>query len=353
MTTEFVAVIMAGGAGTRFWPLSNEKLPKQFLTLVGETSLLQESYRRARTLCPPDRILVFTHQDYLPLVAGQLPELPERNLFGEPLRRDTAAAVAWAALVCQRRFGDCVIATLTADHWIQPLEAFQEALGEMAWGAGQGQGIYTMGIVPDGPATGYGYLELGAAVHTGRSLTHFHVNRFKEKPDLATAQAYLEGGNYLWNSGMFAWRAGLILEQLGANVPRHLELLQPVCEERGEALAQAFEALQRISIDFAVLEKAPRVFCLRPSFKWTDLGGWLALEPFLDARDGNLARGDLNVLDSQGNLVFCQEAGEQVALIGVKDLVVVRVQGKTLILHKSRCEDIKKLLQIHPRITEG
>jgi mannose-1-phosphate guanylyltransferase len=247
-----------------------------------------------------------------------------------------------------------VIATLTADHWIEPLADFREALADMAWGAGQAKVIYTMGIAPTGPATGYGYLELGQAVYPERSLRHFQVSRFKEKPDLATAQAYLESGNYLWNSGMFAWRSSLIVEQLSQNVPRHIELLEPVCEDRGEALVKAFEALDKISIDFAVLEKAPQVFCLRPRFNWTDLGGWLALEPFLQAgADGNASRGSIHTLDAKGNLVFCQDSTEQVALIGVEDLMVVRVQGKTLILPRHRGEDIKKLLERDPLLQKS
>ena len=351
---EFVCVIMAGGAGTRFWPLSNEKRPKQFLKLVADTSLLQESYKRARTLCPAERILVFTAVDYLPLVEEQLPELPPANIFGEPCRRDTAAAVAWASLVCQKRFGDSVIVTLTADHWIQPLEAFQEALGEFVWGAARSQGIYTMGITPTWPATGYGYLELGPTVHEERHVPHYQVRRFKEKPDLATAQKYMKSGSFLWNSGMFAWKSQTILSQLNSNLPRHLEILDPVCEMKGAEFERAFESLQRISIDFAVLEKAPEVLCVRPRFQWSDLGGWLALEPFLEAsEDDNVARGRLNVLESQGNLVFCADEEEQVALIGVSDLVVVRVEGKTLIFPRSRGEDIKKLLDRHPELNKS
>ena len=352
--TEFVCVIMAGGAGTRFWPLSHEKLPKQFLKLVADTSLLQESFNRARTLCPAERILVFTNADYTGIVQEQLPEIPAANIFGEPLRKDTAAAVAWASLVCQKRFGDCVIVTLTADHWIQPVDSFRQALADFVWGAANSQGIYTMGIAPTYPATGYGYLELGSDLHPERPLPHYEVKRFKEKPDLATAQHYVESGSYLWNSGMFAWKSQTILSQLQTNLPRHLEILEPVCESQGPLMLEAFQALERISIDFAVLEKAPEVFCLRPSFEWSDLGGWLALEPFLsDLGQGNSARGQLHALDSSGNLIFCSDEAEQVALVGVSDLVVVRVPGKTLILPRARGEDIKKLLERFPELNKS
>lgn len=349
MPNQLVIVIMAGGAGTRFWPLSNEKLPKQFLTLVGDSSLLQESYRRARALVPAERILIFTNQDYVGLVAEQIPELPAPNIFGEPMRRDTAAAVAWASLVCHQRFGNCVIATLTADHLIGPTEAFVEAVEEFAWGAEHSQGLYTMGIVPTWPATGYGYLELGPDLHEGRRLHHYQVQRFKEKPDEETAKSYLLSGNYLWNSGMFAWRSDVILSQFQTNLPHHLEALGPVAESRGEPLKEAFESLTKISVDFAILEKAPAVYCVKPRFDWTDLGGWLALEPYLDSHsDGNCSRGQLHAHEAAGNLVFCEDLEEQVALIGVTDLVVVRVPGKTLILPRNRAEDIKALLGKFP-----
>jgi len=348
--SEFIPIIMAGGAGTRFWPVSTEERPKQFQTLVGGRSLIQESFERLRAICPSERIMVLTHQKYVAEVARQLPEIPAANIVGEPERRDTAAAVALAALLGQHRFGDAVMLMLTADHWIQPLENFHQAVREMVAGAAHPGTIYTMGITPSYPATGYGYLKLGARIEDPAfALNHYHLDTFREKPDLATASAYLKDGGYLWNSGMFAWTFQTILDAFQQHLPGHLETLRPTLDGQ-VSLAEAFPRLQKISVDFAILEKAADIRCVQPQFEWSDLGGWLALEPFLDSHpDKNLSRGQLNLLDSHNNLVFCEDDQERVALIGVDDLIVVRAGKTTLVLPRERSEDVKKLLERYPQ----
>lgn len=329
-----VSVIMAGGAGTRFWPVSTQSRPKQFLKLVGDTSLLQESYRRVRDLTGPQRTLVFTHKDYVEQVLEQLPELPADHVIGEPSRRDTAAVNAMAALLVKERFGgQAVMAILTADHWIQPISRFQEAVREAVEGASASPCIYTMGIRPTYPATGYGYLH-----REGN-----RVKRFVEKPDLATARTYVESGEYLWNSGMFFWQADTILSQFEQHLPAHLETLRTVKD-----LAEAFDQLEKISVDYAILEKAPDVRCVAPDFDWTDLGGWLALEPFLEEKEENHFRGRLASLDSRENIVFCEDPTELVALLGVENLIVVRTGQSTLIIHREKTEQVKKLLERIP-----
>jgi len=333
---DMVSVIMAGGAGTRFWPVSTQARPKQFLKLVGDTSLLQESYARVRDLTGPDRTLVFTHADYVTQVREQLPELPPAHVIGEPSRRDTAAVNALAALMVKEKFGNAVMAILTADHWIRPLSSFQEAVRKAVQGAAEASCLYTMGIRPTYPATCYGYLH----VQDGRK-----VERFVEKPDLATAKGYVESGQYLWNSGMFFWQADTILAQFEQHLPAHLETLRPAL---GGELAAAFERLQRISVDYAILEKAPDVRCLAPDFDWTDLGGWLALEPFLEELEDNHHRGRLAALEATSNIVFCEDPAELVALLGVENLIVVRTGKTTLVLHREKTEQVKKLLERIP-----
>ncbi len=331
---NMVSVIMAGGAGTRFWPVSTQSRPKQFLKLVGDTSLLQESYNRVRDLTGPERTLVFTHKDYVDQVLEQLPELPRDHVIGEPSRRDTAAVNAMAALMVQERFGGgAVMAILTADHWIKPVSVFQEAVREAVAGAAASPCIYTMGIRPTYPATAYGYLHREGP----------RVKRFVEKPDLATARAYVESGEYLWNSGMFFWQADTILDQFEQHLPAHLETLRTVKD-----LAAAFDQLERISVDYAILEKAPDVRCVAPYFEWTDLGGWLALEPFLDQKEESHFRGRLASLDSRGNIVFCEDPEELVAILGVENLIVVRSGKSTLVLHREKTEQVKKLLERIP-----
>lgn len=354
MPADLTVVIMAGGAGTRFWPLSIEARPKQFLNLFGERTLIQMSRDRVADMVPPERVLVLTNARFVPLVREQLPEIPERNVIGEPLRRDTAAAVALAALLCRARFGDGAMAVLTADHLIEPAALFQRTLSSAVDAVSSADGaraLYTFGIRPTYPATGYGYLQRGERLADGDGIEHFRLRRFVEKPDLETARSYVSSGDYFWNSGMFVWTAGAILAELRAHLPDHLEHLEPAIAQDGgpgfdEALARAFEPLRPISVDFGVMEKAAEVRCVASAFDWSDVGGWLALEELLEHDGaGNRHRGRLFTRDAGGNLVFCEERDEAVALVGVKDLVVVRSGNRTLVVHRDHTEQVKQLVK--------
>jgi mannose-1-phosphate guanylyltransferase len=346
-----IAVIMAGGVGTRFWPLSTETKPKQFLHLFGDRSLLQKSFDRIAGLVAAHRILVLTNAAFVSIVQEQLPEIPVENIVGEPMRRDTAAAVALGAALCRKRYGNPVIITLTADHIIEPLPLFHRTLLSAVRLARTSGALYTFGIQPSYPATGYGYLELGKKVADDGDIEHFQLLRFQEKPNLETARRYVASKSFCWNSGMFVWTAEAILRELEANLPEHLNSLSQACAfdltpHWPEALKAGFDPLQVISIDFAVMEKARDVRCVRSTFFWTDVGGWLALRDFLPSdAHGNSYRGRLTTLDAVDNLVFSDDPDEDVMLIGVRDLVMVRAGRKTLIIHKDHAESIKKLLQ--------
>ena len=348
---DLVVVIMAGGAGTRFWPVSTAEKPKQFLHLFGKRSLLQQSYDRVKGLVPAERILVLTNQALTGQVREQLPELPAANVIGEPLRRDTAAAVALAALICRRRYGDPVMAVLTADHLIKPVELFQKTLLSAAAAAAAEPVLYTFGIQPTYPATCYGYLERGEKVDEDREIEHYRLLRFKEKPDQATAQEYLAAGRYYWNSGMFVWRVSTILTEYERQLPEHLHHLGPVTEQDGadgweQALRKGFEQLKATSVDFGIMEGAEQVRTVAGTFYWNDVGGWLALEEFLESDSaGNLARGQVEALEASGNLVYCDNPEETVALVGVEGLVVVRAGEKTLIVPRDKTEQIKELVK--------
>jgi mannose-1-phosphate guanylyltransferase len=348
---DLVVVIMAGGAGTRFWPLSTEERPKQFLDLFGDRTLLQKSFDRVSSLVPPERILVLTNAAFVSIVKDQLPHVPVENIIGEPTRRDTAAAVALAAVLCRRRFGNPVIATLTADHLIEPVDLFQETLLSAARRAANDNALYTFGIEPTYPATGYGYLERGLQIADDDGIEHFHLVRFKEKPDLETARQYVESGRFYWNSGMFVWTADAILKEIETHLPNHAKaLFDAVAFDKtpqwNHALNAAFESLDAVSIDFAVMEKAQNVCCVASKFSWRDVGGWLALRSCLpEDETGNYCRGKTLTLDATDNLVFCEDPEDTTVLIGVKDLVVVRAGPVTLITHKDRAEDLKKLVQ--------
>jgi mannose-1-phosphate guanylyltransferase len=348
---NLVAVIMAGGAGTRFWPLSTDERPKQFLRLFGERSLLQMSCDRLVNLFTPERILILTNASLVGLVREQLPDIPADNIIGEPCRRDTAAAICLSALLARARFGNATIITLTADHLIAPVDSFEQALVSAATGAAQSGALYTFGIVPRYPATGFGYIELGGLVQNDDGRKHYEVACFREKPDAATAREYQESGRYLWNSGMFVWTANSIHDEMAAHLPDHVARIEAAiaCERTPawpQALAKAFEPLPRISIDYAIMEKARAVRCLLADFDWNDVGGWLAIRPYLtrDTAD-NTTRGIIHGHASRDNLVFCEDASEVVVLSGVEKLVVVRSGNRTLIAHQDRCEEVKRVVE--------
>ncbi len=347
---DLVGVIMAGGAGTRFWPLSTAERPKQFLRLVDEESLLQKSFLRLDGLIDRERILVLTNEAFVPLVREQLPQVPAHNVVGEPLRRDTAAAVCLAATLARKRFGDSVIATVTADHLIEPVDDFRRSLVSAARGAVTSGALYTFGIRPTSPATAYGYLETGERLDLDPDVQHFRVASFREKPDLQLARKYLASGNYFWNSGMFVWSTQAIIRELEANLPRHVQHLTDAVESFGtdawpRALVAGLHPLEPISIDFAVMEKAREVRCVASSFSWTDLGGWLALLPFLEEdADGNACRGQVRTLDARRNLIYCDDPAETVVVVGIEGLVAVRAGDRTLIVPRNRLEEIKAVV---------
>ena len=348
---NLVVVIMAGGVGTRFWPLSTEEIPKQFLDLFGDRTLLQKSYDRVSNLVSPERILILTNAAFVSIVKKQLPEIPAQNIIGEPMRRDTAAAVGLAAFLCRKRFGNPVIVTLTADHLIEPVDLFQKTLLSAARRASEDHALYTFGIVPTHPATGYGYLERGTRIGEDGGIEHFQLLRFKEKPDRKTATEYVESGQFYWNSGMFVWTADAIIEEMERHLPEHAAALSNAASfdqtpQWEEALGVAFESVHRVSIDFGVMEKAKNICCVASKFSWNDVGGWLALRSCLTEDEaGNCCRGKVLTLDATGNLAFCEDPDETIMLVGVEDLVIVRAGDRTLITHKDRTEDIKKLVE--------
>ena len=347
---NLVAVIMAGGIGSRFWPASTPEHPKQFLKLFGDRSLLQKSYDRIASLIPADRVLVLTQERFRGLVQSQLPDIPNENIIGEPIRRDTAAPVALSALWTHEKWGSKVLAILTSDHLIGPDADFQKALVAAGDAAMASDCLYTFGIPPNFPATGYGYLEMGDALQDKDGIAHFKLKRFVEKPDAATAQNYCDSGDYLWNSGMFVWRNDVILKEFETQLPDHLQYLQPACAGgqtlTPENLLKAFEPLQSISVDFGIMENAQEVRCVKAPFSWSDVGGWRAMFDHMAAdAEGNLTQQTKTFAhEASGNLVFSSQEGEEVGLLGVDNLVVVRSAGQTLIAHRDKVEDLKKLL---------
>jgi mannose-1-phosphate guanylyltransferase len=259
----------------------------------------------------------------------------------------------------QRLFGNPTMAVLTADHRITPPEAFRQVLASAITAAQSEPVLYTFGIQPTYAATAYGYLEVGERLPGEEDVQHWELLRFREKPDLDTARAFVQSGDFFWNSGMFVWSVQTILAEFGRHLPGHLEILRPAVAAFGtagwqEALALAFEQLPAISIDYAIMEKAGRVRAVVGDFSWSDLGGWLALQEFLppDAQ-GNRHRGQVAILEATGNLVFSDDPEELVALVGVRDLVVVRAGKRTLVVDQAHAEAVKELVRALEREGQG
>lgn len=341
------ALIMAGGAGTRLWPLSRRQRPKQLLRLIEGRSLLELSCERLRGLFDPARIWVITSADYLAQVAAALPDVPRANLIGEPMGRDTLNAIGLAASLIRARDADATMAVFTADHVITPVERFQAAVQRgLAAATQHADHLVTFGIRPRAPHTGYGYVQRGAALASGV----WRVAAFKEKPPRDVAEQYVASGQYAWNSGMFAWRAATILDEIAKHAPENARGLAALAEGWQSAdsarRATAFAALPKISIDYAVMEKAAHVLMVEMDVDWRDVGSWTALATThpADAAGNTLIAPRVLSADSHGNIVVSED-DHLITLLGVRDLVVVRSGDATLICHKDHVEQLKPLTQ--------
>jgi len=351
------AVIMAGGAGTRLWPLSRKLRPKQLLKLFDGRSLLQIARDRLAGVFAPENILVITSAHYLDQVAAELPDVPRANLIGEPMGRDTANAVGLAASLLARRDPDATMSVFTADHIITPPERFARAIQTGLEAAEQNpDALVTFGITPRSPHTGYGYVRRGQplelASHTANMPPTFRVAEFKEKPSREVAEGYLRTGEYYWNSGMFAWRVAAILAELQRNLPENARGLADLAAAWDRLAgtpqgAAQFERLPKISIDFGVMEKAARVLLVEMDCDWKDVGSWPSLA---DTRPADAA-GNVTVapraltVDAEDNILVT-ESGHLLVALGVKDLVIVHSADATLVCHKAQGERLKELVKL-------
>lgn len=345
---------MAGGSGTRLWPLSRSARPKQLLDVVAEESggahsLLAEAFARLQAVLPTEQIWVCTAARYGDAVRAALPELGADRLILEPVARDTANAVGLAAALVADADPDAELAVVSADHVIRPVERFADAL-RTAYDclAARPRSLVTLGITPTSPATGFGYVQKGDPTEVPGAA---EAASFREKPDLATAQEYLASGEYLWNSGMFVWRAQTVLDALRDHLPETAAGLARIvaAEDRDAELQEVFPTLQKISVDYAVLEPAAaepgRVLVVDLDVDWLDVGSWPALAHTLDADEqGNAVRGLVVALDSSGNVVLSDDPDHLVALVGVRDSVVVHTADVTMVCPVGDAERVKQLL---------
>jgi mannose-1-phosphate guanylyltransferase len=343
-------VILAGGVGSRLWPRSRKSSPKQFLDLTGnQRSMLQEAFDRMTPLVPPEQIFIITNREYVDAVSEQLPEMPRANIVGEPAARGSAAAIGLGAIHLLRRDPEAVMAVLTADHLIHKPEILRQTLMAGAELAQQGE-LITLGIQPAYPETGYGYIEMGDALGDYHGMTARRVRRFREKPDGATAEAFLAAGNFVWNSGMFIWRADVIMAQFAQHMPQlHTALrhLLPALggSDEGAAFEQHWMPLSgNITIDYGVMEKAARVAVFPVDMGWHDIGSWAALLEVLpkDA-SGNVIQARHLDYDSSNILAFSKN--RLIATIGLQDMIVVDVDDVVLVMPANRAQDVKKIIQ--------
>lgn len=353
MDRHVYAVIMAGGGGTRFWPLSRIDKPKQFLTVAGERSLLQTTWDRAlEVVAGPENVLVVTAGSYDDLTREQLPQLPGDNLLLEPQARNTAPCIAWATAVIKQRDPEAVEVVMPADHLVNDRTAFRAAVATAVAAAREHGVLATFGVPPRYPETGYGYIEAGeslAVAGAAADVEVFRVRQFREKPDLETAERYVAAGNYFWNGGIFIWTAATIWEAFG-------EYLSDACApaeamlktDDHDARAEIYARMPATSIDFGIMEHAADVATVKADFGWSDVGSWAALHEISENNEGdNVAFSKTVAIDAAGNLVHAPEA--VVTLLGVDNIAVVHTGDVILVASLERSQDVKLLRE---RLTE-
>lgn len=343
------AVIMAGGRGERFWPRSRMAMPKQFLNLIGRKTMLQLTVDRIEDLVGISDTYVVASPEFKNTILEQIPQLPEENIIIEPFGRDTAAAIGLAALILGKKNSREVMIVLPADHYIANERNFHEVLRSAVTTASRGEAIVTLGITPHSPETGYGYIHRGELIDTIAGMATYRAVRFLEKPDYARALEFLSSGDYLWNSGMFVWRIDMIRQMIEKHVPSLAEGLKEIEDSLGtsrypKTVKKVYSGLPKISIDYGIMERADNVLVIPCDFGWDDIGSWTALERY-DEKDelGNVLHGKGVLLDTVNTYVISGE--KTVALVGIKDLIIVDDGDSLLICHKSRAQEIKKVVQ--------
>ena len=355
------AVILAGGRGTRFWPRSRTRTPKQLLNIVGKTTMLQQTVERLRPLIPPQRTWTVTNAEQAAALRKQLPAAARKRVLWEPVGRNTTAAIALAAAhVRHATKGDALLAILPADHYIAQPERYRRIVAAALDAAREKGRMVVLGIPPSRPETGFGYIERSGEPRIIDGLPVFPVCRFAEKPQLAAAKEYLASGNYFWNAGMFFWRVSTFLEALGAFLPKTYEAIERLSAHIGKhsyasQLKSIYPKLENISVDYAILEKAAtgaqnvsqetgEVSVIPAEIGWSDIGSWAAVYELLAKRPGeNILAGPGQTLDAEGN--FLWSPGKFIAAVGVRDLVVVETADALLICPRDRAQDVSRMVK--------
>ncbi|HEX6983026.1 MAG TPA: mannose-1-phosphate guanylyltransferase [Balneolaceae bacterium] len=345
------AVIMAGGAGTRFWPRSTEAHPKQFLNIFGDRTMLQATVDRIEKLIPSKNVWVITNDRYVDLVQQQLPDVPGGNIVGEAVAKNTAPCVALAAALIQNQDPDATMVVLPADHRIGEPEKFISILETAAAKAEDAETLVTIGIEPDRPETGYGYIEFdkkSSETHSGLEVKK--VNQFREKPDQKTAEGFVDSGNFLWNSGMFIWGASTILEQFKKHLPeihKHVENLSASIgsDHQKEAIDEFYHGCPSISVDYGIMERAETVFVVPGSFGWNDVGSWKAVYDLREKdTNGNAVQTETAAMANSNNNLIYSKSGKMIALVGVDNLAVVETDDAILVCNLDEAQGVKDVV---------
>ncbi|MEX1029326.1 MAG: mannose-1-phosphate guanylyltransferase [Paenibacillaceae bacterium] len=343
------SLIMAGGKGERFWPKSRTSLPKQFLNISGNKSMIQQSITRLEQLIPIEQIFVVTNELYAELIKAQIPQLPIENIIIEPIGRNTAPCVGLASIIIEERFPDSTMVVLPSDHIIQNEQGFIQILQTAVQIASNDHNIVTLGISPTYPETGYGYIESSEEVQQINDLEVHKVTKFVEKPDVKTAQEYLNSGNYFWNSGIFIWKTSVIRACIKEFMPDMHDVLETMKAgfELGNAkeiIRNEFYKMPDQSIDYGIMEKADNIYVIPCLFGWDDVGSWTALERINDLdENGNVIRGNILNLDTKGCII--ESNGKLIATLGISDLIIVETEDVTLICSKDKAQELKSLIK--------
>ncbi len=341
------ALIMAGGRGERFWPKSRQNLPKQFLSLTDdERTMIQLTVERILPLVDMEDIFIATNQDYKELVREQLPGLPEQNILCEPVGKNTAPCIGLGAIHIAKKYEDALMFVLPSDHLIKMNNIFLRSLRDACDVAEQGENLVTIGITPNAPETGYGYIRFDAEHTLGRA---FRVEQFVEKPSMERAKEYLASGQYMWNSGMFTWKVSTILENIRAFMPETYEGLQRIgqaigTEQEKEVLTREFMGFKSESIDYGIMEKASNIYILTSAFGWDDVGSWLAVGRIQQTNEfGNVISGNVVTVDTQNTII--QGTKKLIATVGLENMIIVDTEDALLVCDKDHAGEIKKVLE--------
>ncbi|WP_132040430.1 sugar phosphate nucleotidyltransferase [Caldanaerobacter subterraneus] len=343
-------VIMAGGKGERFWPKSRMKMPKQFLNLYGDKTMIQQTVDRLKRIMPIENIFVVTNIDYAAIISDQIPDLPTENILIEPMAKNAAACIGLAALHTERRDKESIMVVLPSDHVIKDEEAYIEILKTAIEKAKLGDNLVTIGIKPTRPETGYGYIKFRKMTKEIINGNPVHkVEKFVEKPGYEVTVGYVKNGDYLWNSGIFIWKTSSILRAIEKYMPELHKALENIrknfdADDVEKALYDEYSKLESISIDYGVMEKAKNVYVVPGDFGWDDVGSWASIERLYEKDDnGNVIKGNVVSVDTKKSIITGNE--RLIATLGIEDVIIVDTEDALLISSKDKAQNVKEILK--------